>query len=86
MGRNRSRSRSSSDGDDEGTRLHIGDLAPDCSKRDLEKEFEKYGELLELWTARAPPCFGFAVFKNKIDAFDAMDSLNGKFVRVMSLK
>lgn len=76
--RRRSRTRSFSEEEEYGTRLHIADLAPDVNKREIEKECEKFGTIIDMWLARNPPCFGFVVYKHKVDAFDAMDSLNGK--------
>ncbi|ESN95999.1 hypothetical protein HELRODRAFT_86284 [Helobdella robusta] len=89
--RSRSRSRSYRSEDDyeedrNGTRLHIADISPDCNKRDLEREFEKFGEMYELWLARTPPCFGFAVYRRRADAYEAMDALNGKVIGNSRLK
>ena len=46
-------------------------------KRTIEKEFGKFGEILEVWVAENPPCFAFVVFKEKEDAEDALDEMNG---------
>jgi len=91
MGRSRSRSRSrgrhhsrsqsrSSSGsfDDDGYRLHIGDLGIDCSRKEIEHAFEKFGPLVEVWLARNPPCFAFVVYRHKEDADEAVQEMNGK--------
>lgn len=78
--RSRSHSRSSSGGsyDDEGYRLHIGDLGIDCSRKEIERAFEKFGPLVEVWLARNPPCFAFVVYRHKEDADEAVQEMNGK--------
>lgn len=75
--RSRSRSRSLSPSE-EGVRLHVADLGIDCSKREIERTFEKFGPLLEVWLARNPPCFAFIVFKYREDAEEAMREMDGK--------
>ena len=72
----RSRSRSSSLED--GFRVHVSDLGIDCDKNEIERTFEKYGPLFEVWLARSPPCFAFIVYRHKEDAEDAIREMNGK--------
>jgi splicing factor, arginine/serine-rich 7 len=74
-GRRRSRSNS---GDEMGTRVHVSDIPVSLSKADLEKTFEKFGPLMEVWKTNSVPCFAFVVFRNKDDAEDAIRSLNGQ--------
>ena len=38
-----------------GARVYIGDLGTGGSKPEIEKAFEKYGELKSVWVARNPP-------------------------------
>merc|ERR1711884_977268 len=64
----RSRSRSRSRSNDDGYRLHIGDLDEECRKADLERVFMKYGPLKEIWLASYAPFYAFIVFRNRIDA------------------
>ncbi|KAG1673055.1 Serine/arginine-rich splicing factor 7 [Nymphon striatum] len=91
MGRSRSRSRSRSQSrshshrrsrsmsEEDDSRLHIADLGTgiDCSKREIERVFEKYGKLREVWLARNPPCFAFVVYDSKDDADEALRHLDG---------
>ena len=87
MGRSRSRSRtrsprrrrsySRSMSPEEGVRLHVSDLGVDCSKHELERCFEKFGKVVEVWMARNPPCFAFVVFRNRDDAEDAIRDVDG---------
>lgn len=93
MGRSRSRSRSRSyerrrsrsvsydsrsPSPEEGYRVHVADLGIDPSKRDLERAFEKFGPLIEVWVARNPPCFAFIVYKYREDAEKALREMDGK--------
>lgn len=75
--RSRSRSRSRSPSNSEGYRLHIGDIGDGVSKADLVDIFKKFGTLKEFWMANSPPCFGFAVFKRKRDAKEALNGCDG---------
>ena len=36
-------------------RVYIGDLGSGGSKPELEREFERYGQLKSVWVARNPP-------------------------------
>ena len=74
----RSRSYSRSMSPEEGTRLHIADLGVDCSKREIESRFKKYGSLSDVWLARNPPCFAFVVYKNREDANEAIKQIDGR--------
>jgi arginine/serine-rich splicing factor 7 len=77
--RYRSRSRSSERLSDEDLcRLHVADLNAQTSQHDIEKAFNKYGDLKETWMAKNPPCFAFIVFKNKDDAALALKEMDGK--------
>lgn len=73
----RSRSRSRSPSNSEGYRLHIGDIGEGVSKAELVDIFKKFGPLKEFWMANSPPCFGFAVFKRKRDAKEALNGCDG---------
>ncbi|KAG1686472.1 Serine/arginine-rich splicing factor 7 [Nymphon striatum] len=65
--------------EEDDSRLHIADLGTgiDCSKREIERVFEKYGKLREVWLARNPPCFAFVVYDSKDDADEALRHLDG---------
>lgn len=47
------------------------------SKRDLERVFEKYGRLVEVWQSRTVPAFAFVVFRKDEDASDALKATDG---------
>ena len=74
----RSRSRSSSY-DSEGYRVHVANLGLDCSRKELEHAFEKFGPLIEVWLARNPPCFAFVVYRHKEDAEEAIRDMDGSW-------
>nr|XP_027234281.1 arginine/serine-rich coiled-coil protein 2-like [Penaeus vannamei] len=75
--RRRSRSRSRSGTPVDGARLHVAELDVDTRKRDLERVFEKYGRLREIWMARNPPCFAFVVYAHQKDADRALKETDG---------
>ena len=58
----------------------MADLGIDCSKREIEKAFEKFGPISEVWLARNPPCFSFVVYRHKEDAEEAVREMNGGYV------
>jgi len=58
----------------------VAELDVDTRKRDLEKVFEKYGRLREIWMARNPPCFAFVVFNHQKDADKALKETDGMMV------
>jgi len=62
------------------TRLFVGGLPEDASRAELEKEFEHFGPLREVWVARNPPGFGFILFEDGRDAEDAMREMDGQRV------
>lgn len=76
----RSRSRDGGGGDEDGFRVHVADLGVDCSQREIEKTFGKFGEIKEVWLARNPPCFAFVVFKRRGDAEDSIREIDGRVV------
>jgi RNA recognition motif-containing protein len=60
-----------------GTRVYVGGLTENVKKEDLEREFEKYGKLNNVWVAFNPPGFAFITFENGDEAETAVDNLNG---------
>merc|ERR1711874_789485 len=77
--RSRSRSPRRSQSAD-GYRLHIGDINEDCSKRDLEKIFSKYGHLREIWLASYAPFYAFINYESKSDMEYAAKRADGERV------
>ena len=81
VSRSRSRGRGNeNDQDEDGYRVHIADLGVDCSQKELEKTFTKFGDYKEVWLARNPPCFAFVVYKHRSDAEQAIKEMDGRFV------
>lgn len=62
------------------SRIFIGGLTEDASRSELEREFEYFGHLRDVWVARNPPGFGFIVFEDARDADDAVREMDGKRV------
>jgi len=60
------------------SRVYVGNLSDGASKRELEREFESFGPLRDVWVARNPPGFAFVVFEDKRDAEDAIKDLDGR--------
>lgn len=59
-----------------GTRVFIGNIPNDCRDRDLERFFEKYGRIRDIYIK--PGRYAFAEFDDYRDAEDAVYDLNGK--------
>ena len=64
------------------SRIFIGGLTEDASRSELEREFEYFGPLRDAWVARNPPGFGFIVFEDARDAFDASFDARGEFLEI----
>ena len=62
------------------SRIFIGGLTEDASRTELEREFEYFGSLRDVWVARNPPGFGFIVYEDARDAEDAVRQMDGKRV------
>lgn len=62
------------------SRIFVGGLTEDASRSELEREFEYFGRLREVWVARNPPGFGFIIFEDQRDAEDAVKEMDGKRV------
>lgn len=73
------------DAEHDGYRIHIADLGVNCSQKELEKTFRKYGEFKELWLARNPPCFAFVNYKHRNDAESAIKEMDNRYVRAVKL-
>ena len=58
-------------------KVYVGNLGNNGSKQELEREFEKFGRLHDVWVARNPPGFAFVEFEDLLDAEDAIKSLDG---------
>ena len=65
---------------DKMSRIFVGGLPEDASRGELEKEFEYFGRLKDVWVARNPPGFGFIIFDDSRDAEDAVKEMDGKRV------
>ena len=53
-------------------------------RTDLERDFESYGRIKDIWVAQNPPGFGFIIFDDVRDAVREMDgkSLCGSKIHV----
>jgi len=62
------------------TRVYVGNLGKNGSRRELEREFEKFGPLRDVWVARNPPGFAFVLFEDARDAEDACHEMDGRYI------
>lgn len=62
------------------SRVYVGNLGNNGSRRELEREFERFGPLRDVWVARNPPGFAFVLFEDTRDAEDACHEMDGKYV------
>ncbi|CAL8087672.1 unnamed protein product [Calicophoron daubneyi] len=60
-----------------GYRIFIGGLDSKVGKVDVEREFDRFGPILDVWVARNPPGFAFIVFKHSDDADRAVRRMHG---------
>ena len=48
-------------------RLHISGLGPDPDRRKVEREFEYFGDLDEVWLSKRPFGYAFIEFRSSRD-------------------
>ena len=58
-------------------KVYVGNLVERPDKREIEREFEYFGKLKNVWIARNPPGFAYIEYYNRRDALDAVDDLDG---------
>ena len=46
----------------------VADINSECRKKDLERIFQKYGPLKEIWLASYAPFYAFIVYRARRDA------------------
>ena len=61
-----------------GTRVYIGNLYHSTRERDIEKFFDGYGRICDIFLKNG---YGFVEFANQRDADDAVYDLNGRELR-----
>ncbi|XP_067934141.1 serine/arginine-rich splicing factor 3-like isoform X2 [Watersipora subatra] len=61
-----------------GYRIFVGDLGRQATRYDVEREYERYGKLVDVWVARNPPGFAFIVFKNLDECERAVRKSHGR--------
>lgn len=67
-------------------KLYVGDLRVDITAAELQREFEQFGPLNDVWLARNPPGFGFVDYKESRDAARAVRVMDGAFVLGSKIK
>ncbi|XP_038053806.1 serine/arginine-rich splicing factor 3-like [Patiria miniata] len=61
-------------------KVYVGNLGSGAAKHELERAFEYYGPLINVWVARNPPGFAYVEFQDPRDAEDAVRGLDGRKV------
>uniref|UniRef100_A0A8C4NGS1 Serine and arginine rich splicing factor 7b n=1 Tax=Eptatretus burgeri TaxID=7764 RepID=A0A8C4NGS1_EPTBU len=61
-------------------KVYVGNLGNGAAKAELERVFEHYGPLRNVWVARNPPGFAFVEFEDPRDAEDSVRALDGKLI------
>ena len=62
------------------TKVYVGNLGDNGKKEEIEREFERFGRLHDVWVARNPPGFAFVEFEDARDAEDAIKELDGRHI------
>lgn len=62
------------------TTCYVGNLDVGATVQDLEKEFDRYGRIKDVWVARKPPGFAFIEFEDERDARDAVEDMDGRWI------
>jgi RNA recognition motif-containing protein len=60
------------------TTVFVGNLVHDVTSRELEREFDRYGRIRDLWIARKPAGFAFITYGDERDAKDAVYDMDGR--------
>lgn len=67
-------------------KVYVGGLGDEGKKEEIERAFEKFGPLHDVWVARNPPGFAFVEFEDLRDAEDAVKALDGKTICGMQVR
>lgn len=68
----------------EGYRIFIGGVDPRVGKVELERAFDRFGNIVDVWVARNPPGFAFIVYKHLEDAEKAIRRMDRRLLRVFN--
>lgn len=60
-------------------KVYVGGLPRDVNEREIEKVFEEFGDLKNVWIARNPPGFAFVEFMDERDAGRAVRNMDGGY-------
>lgn len=60
------------------TKVYIGNLGDNGDRDRIERAFESFGPIRNVWVARNPPGFAFVEFDDPHDAQDAVKKMDGK--------
>jgi arginine/serine-rich splicing factor 7 len=63
-----------------GCKVYVGGLNKETSRDEIERAFDYYGKIKNVFVARNPPGFAFVEFDDARDAEDAVRALDGRYV------
>ena len=63
-------------------KVYVGGLTKAASREEIERAFNHYGKLRNVFVARNPPGFAFVEFYDSQDAEDAVRGLDGRLIIV----
>ncbi|KAL8584866.1 hypothetical protein ACOMHN_037571 [Nucella lapillus] len=61
-----------------GTRIHVGSLSSSTSTRDIQEEFGRFGDIIDMWMPRTQPAIAFVVYRHREDAAKAIKRMDGE--------
>ncbi len=56
-------------------KVYVGGLNNSVDKTELQREFQRFGSLTDVWVARNPPGFAFLEFEDTRDAEVCIDCM-----------
>eukprot|EP00042_Codosiga_hollandica_P030071 m.171136 g.171136 ORF g.171136 m.171136 type:complete len:139 (+) comp53261_c0_seq48:148-564(+) len=59
-------------------RVYVGGLSGSVDRSEVQREFQRFGTLADVWVARNPPGFAFLEFEDDHDAQDACKEMDGR--------
>ena len=68
------------DSRDRECKVYVGDLPRDATEDELDKAFNYYGPIRNIWISRNPAGFAFVEFEDGRDAEDSVRELDGTYV------
>jgi len=68
------------------SRVYVGNLDPQVTSDELQREMNRFGTTSSIWVARSPPGFAFVEFEDARDAEDAVRELSDVRIGAQRIK